>query len=130
MRYLLATIILIISTSSVAMDNVVPNKLVQMIIDSKELSQFWHPEAEGRVPLRIIHKNIGTSEGIKMHGENIVLIKKPDNSPYFEITNFTLSEGVWHLSVAYPVEGVSGEFKAKMLPNRQWKLISTSVVEH
>lgn len=130
MRYLTAIILLLISTVNVAKDNVVPNKLVQLIIDSKELNQYWHPEAKERVPLKIIHKYIGTSDGITKHGKNIVLIKKPDNSPYFEITSFSLSDGVWHISVAYPIEGVSGEFKAQMLPDRQWKLVSVSVVEH
>jgi len=130
MRALIAIILLSLSTVSLAIDNVVPNKLLQLIIDSDELDLYLHPEAKDRVPLIILHKHIGTSEGVKKHGKNVILVKEPGNFPYLEITNFFIKDGMWHILIAYPIEGVSGEFKAQILPNKQWELLSASVVEH
>jgi hypothetical protein len=48
---------------------------------------------------------------------------------YFEVAEYSMSNGRWDVSISYSVEGVSGLFIAKMLPNSQRKLVSASIVE-
>jgi hypothetical protein len=129
MKAFIAALLLIISSSSVAMDNVVPNKLIQLILDSEELEPYWHVDIKGRVPLNILHKYVGTSTGISKFGKNIILIKSPNELPYFEINNFSIKSGLWHVRVSYSVEGIIGKFTAKQLPNGMWQLMSAKVVE-
>ncbi len=130
MKNIIALLLLALSPLCSAMENVIPNKLVQLMIDSEALSPYWHPKNPERVPLKIIQRHIGNPEGITKFGKNIVLADKAGGFPYFEITGFSISENIWLVSVAYPVEGVTGKFRAEKLPDGKWKLLSASVVEH
>ena len=129
MKAFIAALLLIMSSSSVAMDNVVPNKLIQLILDSEELEPYWHVDIKGRVPLNILHNYVGTSTGISKFGKNVILIKSPNELPYFEINNFSIKSDLWHVKVSYSVEGVIGKFTAKQLPNGMWQLMTAKVVE-
>ena len=130
MKACIAAFLFIVSTFSVAMDNVVPNKLIQLILDSKKLEPFWHSDIKGRIPLNILHSYVGTSNGINKFGKDVVLIKSPNGLPYFEIDDFSIKNGLWHVKISYKVEGIVGRFTAKQLPNEMWQLMSANVVEH
>ena len=45
------------------------------------------------------------------------------------IAGYSVNNGVWSVTVAYPIEGVGGQFNAKMLPNGEWKLLSAHVLK-
>ena len=129
MKVFIAVFLLMISSISVAMDNVVPNKLIQMIIDSEELELYWHADIKDRIPLNILHRHVGTSKGISKFGKDVILIKTPNGMPYLEINNFSIKNGLWHVEVSYKVEGIVASFTAKHLQNRSWQLMSAIVVE-
>ena len=61
MKKTITLLLLVLSTFCYAADNVVPNKLVQLIIDSDELSPYWREDTPDRVPLKIVQQNIGSS---------------------------------------------------------------------
>jgi len=129
MKVIIAAFLLMISPFSVAMDNVVPNKLIQMILDSEELEPYWHADIKDRNPLNILHRYVGTSKGISKFGKDVILIKTPNGTPYFEINAFSIKNGLWHVEVSYKIEGIVARFTAKHLQNRTWQLISAIVVE-
>lgn len=129
MKACIATFLFIVSLFSVAMDNVVPNKLIQLILNSEKLEPFWHSDIEGRVPLNILQSYVGTSKGIKKFDKDVILIKSPNGSPYFEIDHFSIKNGVWHVKVSYKIEGIVAWFTARQLPNKTWQLMSAKVVE-
>jgi len=125
----IAAFIFLVSSYSLAADGVVPNKLIQLILDSDKLEPFWHSDLKGRVPLNIIHNNVGSANGISKFGKDVVLISSPNSSPYFEIDGFSIKNDIWHVKVSYKIEGVIGRFTAKKLPNGTWTLVSARVVE-
>ena len=117
------------TNSCIWLDNVVPNKLIQVILDSEELEPYWHPDMKDRVPLNILQKYVGSTKGISKFGKDVLLIKSPNGTSYFEINSSSLENGLWHVEISYKVEGVVASFVAKQMQNRTWQLLSATVVE-
>jgi hypothetical protein len=129
MKVIIAALLLMISPFTMTMDNVIPNKLIQVILDSEELEPYWHPDMKDRVPLNILQKYVGSTKGVSKFGKDVLLIKSPNGTPYFEINSFSLENGLWHVEISYKVEGVVASFVAKQMQNRTWQLLSATVVE-
>ena len=129
MKVIIAALLLMISPFTMTMDNVVPNKLIQVILDSEELEPYWHPDMKDRVPLNILQKYVGSTKGISKFGKDVLLIKSPNGTSYFEINSSSLENGLWHVEISYKVEGVVASFVAKQMQNRTWQLLSATVVE-
>ena len=129
MKVIIAALLLMISPFTMTMYNVVPNKLIQVILDSEELEPYWHPDMKDRVPLNILQKYVGSTKGISKFGKDVLLIKSPNGTSYFEINSSSLENGLWHVEISYKVEGVVAGFVAKQMQNRTWQLLSATVVE-
>lgn len=129
MKTITAIILLILSTISFAKGNIIPNNLVQLIIDSKELNQYWHPEQKNRVPLTVLNKHIEKKAELSKFGQSVDLISQPSTKPYFEIVDVLIDNEQWTIKVQYAVEGITGIFVGKMQFNGQWILTSVNIIE-
>lgn len=130
MKYLTTILLLLFSPLIMATDNVVPDNLIQLIINHSSLDQYWHPEQKDRVPLNVLHKHIEAEAELTKFEQNIVLINQSGTKPYFEIVDFLIENEQWTIKVQYSVEGITVVFVGKIQSNGQWRLISGNIVEN
>jgi len=129
MKCLAVIILLTTSTVTLANDTFVPNRLVQQILNHSSLSNYWHTDLPNRTPLRMLQKHINPNHNLQVAGKKISLISQPSADVYFEIASFTKTNDIWIVNVNYPIEGVSGIFKAKLSTHSTWMITSTKLWE-
>ena len=106
---------------------------LEQLIKSAELGPYWHADQAGRVPVRIVENpNSSDRPAFTMFGAPVQWIDRSlaaAGSAYVEV-EFTLTDGVLYLRLAYPIEGVMA--KATFFPDgagwrRQGRV---EIVEH
>jgi hypothetical protein len=85
-------------------------KILQLIIDSKQLEKYYHTDVlPERVPLRIINNNlINTNIRLVKFGRDVIFIEQDNNEPYLLFSAINIETDSAHVVFEYPPEGIKG----------------------
>jgi len=83
------------------------SKIVTDILNHTDFLPYLHPEAEGRVPVRIVTNGLVSSAlNISIFGRPVDIYEQDAISPYIEIDRFELSESEIQFRLTYEIEGI------------------------
>ena len=86
-------------------------QILQLALNDHELEQYLHPEASGRVPVRVAGAGVSTHIKLKKFGVPVRVVSSSDhNGPLLLVTQLVISADAASLQVEYPIEGVFGNF--------------------
>jgi hypothetical protein len=101
--------------------------IYQAVLDLPALEPFWHPEVDGRSPLRILANAHFPIVELRMFNRAVQRITD-GVYPYFEFTSLTYTGDRAEIEFGYPSEGVRG--RATLERNETgWAITSSDVAE-
>ena len=104
-------------------------RIVQSILDLKELNNYFHPKKENRVPLVLSSDNIPTTLNL-IKFDRPVLIRSDKDLPeaYLRFTRFDCKNGNYcNVAFEYAVEKVKGSTGVFINPDGSYILEKTQV---
>lgn len=111
------------------MENSVSAQVIQLILDSNEIQQYLHPDAENRLPVRVATNNLLPTHIIVKKFDKLVLFSHQiPTEPHFEIITFKDSGDFIEFSIRYDVEGVHISGKA-VVDEKKVSLAALDVIE-
>lgn len=104
-------------------------KVVQLILEHSELQQYFHPDKENRLPVRVVTNNlIPTNITINKFDKPVLFLSEAPSHPYLEIITFKHNSDTIEFFIRYDVEGIGISGKAS-IEKSQVSLIVFDVVE-
>lgn len=106
--------------------------ICQMTLDLPELQKYYHPEAPGRTPVKVI-KNSFLKDKISLSKfeKPVEFIEKEEadkkNIPAFEFTSINITDKTATVEFRYAVEGIKGNAEFKF--DEKWEVVSKNLVE-
>lgn len=108
-------------------------KMFQKVIDLDLLAPFWHREAPGRDPLKVIANDVAADQpDLTIFGSKVVYVKREDAEqkklPFFEFTKLSSTATRARIEFRFLAEGVVGhvEFEKR---HDDWQLSAKQVAE-
>ena len=103
----------------ISMRNDISAKVIQLILDNNEIQQYLHPDAENRLPVRVVTNNlIPANIAIKKFDKPVLFLTEISREPHLEIVTFKYSGDSIEFFIRYDVEGVSISGKASTEGNK------------
>ena len=105
--------------------------IVQAVIDHGSLQPYLHPEAKGRVPLRLSDHLIGSDLKLTKFGKPVQIIKDSARArAYLRFTVFDCKFGNYcNVVFEYPLEGLVGSSGVHVSPTGLVRLEKTKISE-
>lgn len=101
------------------MENDISAKVIQLILDHNEIQQYLHPDAENRLPVRVVTNNfIPANITIRKFDNPVLFLTEISREPHLEIVTFKYSGDSIEFFIRYDVEGVSINGKASIEENK------------
>lgn len=73
----------------ISMENDISAKVIQLILDHNEIQQYLHPDAENRLPVRVVTNNfIPANITIKKFDNPVLFLTEISREPHLEIVTF------------------------------------------
>jgi len=104
-------------------------KILQLIFDSSDVSQYFHPEAEGRIPIKIAtNGHISNNVNLNKYGEKVTVVTTSSSEETLDVHLFSIQGNNATFEIRYGIEGVTIEGTA-VLSESVWELKSLEVSE-
>lgn len=116
----------------IALSPTIRARLLEQVLDARELAPFWHSSAPGRSPLRIVeHSDFSEKPAFRMFGDFIRWIPEKEATPstaFLRVRRFHATASRLDIEVEYPIEGLraSAEFQPS---GETWTLDRVVVTE-
>lgn len=84
------------------------SSLLKMIVDHPDLQPYLHPEAAGRVPVKVkSNQALGSSLSLEKFGQPVRFVASSEGAAVLEVLEFRLDEDRVAFSIFYEVEGLT-----------------------
>jgi hypothetical protein len=116
----------------VAIDAKVRARLLETILDRRELSGYWHTDRPGRGTLKIVKTDlVPGAPQFKMFGEPVQWIEKGRaGENYLEVQAFSATSSKLTVVLRYPIEGVVVRASFQGRAGTDWSVDKVAVQEH
>jgi len=110
----------------------VPQSVVEVIINNSRLAKFFHPEVSDRVPLVLSDNLLATGLILTKFGQPVQII--PDREigarPHLRFVRYELKGSEANVEIEYEVEGVHATFTLVKMSGSSWKVKGLKLVEY
>lgn len=110
-------------------------KVLETVLDARELSKYWHVDKPGRDVLRIVKTPlVPESPSFRMFGSPVQWVDaKPASLPYVEVTELAATSSKLTMMITFPAEGIHARavFRpmGSKVPHSEWRVERVSVQE-